>query len=281
MKYAAHSLMWTPRFTEKDLNLFDKLKGMGFDGIEIDLAHPAELPIQRIRQKMRETGMGCTFTVGLNKDQNLISPDAEKRKNGIGFLKRLIGIVSELDGDVLGGVLYAAWGEFTGKMRTQTEWNRCKESLSEVADLAKEKEVVLALEPVNRFETYFLNTAEDVKKLVEEIDHPNIKIHLDTFHMNIEEESFYEAIKKAGGHLYHLHLCENNRGVPGRGHIPWDEVFRTLKEIGYERWGVVESFVPEIEEIARVTAVWRKLAPSADAIAAEGLKFLKKCESMG
>lgn len=279
MKYAAHSLMWSSEFTEKDLYLFEELKKMGFDGIEIDLGHPSTLPIAKLKEKMDQTGMRCTFNVALNKDQNLISLDEEKRKNGTEFLKKLIEIVSDVGSDVLGGVLYAASGEFTGKTRTQDEWNRCKESLLEVADFAKEKQVVLALEPINRYETYFLNTAEDTKKLVEEIDHHNLGILLDTYHINIEEESFYEAIKTAGKYLYHMHLCENNRGIPGTGHVRWVEVFKALKEIGYNRWAVIESFVPDIEEVARRTAAWRKVASSADAIAGEGVKFLRRCES--
>lgn len=210
---------------------------------------------------------------------NLVSSDQKKRKQGIAFINELVDIVSELKGDVLGGVIYAAWGEITGKMRTKEEWDYCKESLFKVAEYAEKKGVVLALEAINRYETYFLNTAEDTRKLVEEIAHPNIQIHLDTYHLNIEEESFYQAIKTAGKYLYHLHVCENNRGIPGTGHVQWKEVYKALKEINYNRWAVIESFVPAIEEVARMTAIWRKLASSADVLAREGLKFLKQVEA--
>ena len=278
MKYAAHSLMWTPEFGEKDLGLFDRLKEMGFDGIEIHLNHPETLPKEKIKKKMNETGMKCTFTATLDKEHNLISPEKEIREAGIEFLKERIDVASELESDVLAGVIYAAWGEFTGKMRTPEEWNYSKEYLLKAADYAKQKGVVLALEPVNRYETYFLNTVEDTRKLVEEINHPNVKIHPDTYHLNIEEESFYGAIKSAGEYLYHIHLCENNRGIPGTGHVAWDDVFKALRELKYDRWAIVESFVPAIEEIARMTAIWRKLAPSADVIAEEGLKLFKSKE---
>lgn len=278
MKYAAHSLMWTPTFTEKDLELFDRLKRMGFDGVEIFLNHPESLPMKKIKEKMDETGMGCTLSIGLGKEQNLISPDRRARDAGVAFLKEGIDVACELDSDVVSGVIYAAWGEFTGKMRTEDEWNYSKECLFKVAEYAKGKGVMLALEPVNRFETYFLNTIEDTRKMVEEINHPNIGIHADTFHMNIEEESFYGAIKMAGEHLCHVHLCENNRGIPGTGHIPWDDVFRALRELNYDRWAVVESFVPAVEEVARMTAIWRQLAPSADVMAEEGLKLYRSKE---
>lgn len=282
MKYGAHSLMWTAEFTEKDLGLFDKLKKMGFDGLEIyvNINNIESLPRQKIKEKMEQTGMECTISTGLDKSQNIISPDEEKRKRGVTYLKQAVDLAVDLGTDIVSGVLYASWGEFTGKMRTQEEWEYCKESLSQAAEYAKKKNVILALEPINRYETYFLNTAEDARKLVEEINHPNVKIHLDTYHLNIEEESFYRAIKIAGEYLYHFHVCENNRGIPGTGHVPWDEVYKALKEINYTRWAIVESFVPAIEEIARMTAIWRKLAPSADAIAEEGLKFLKGKEAL-
>ncbi len=278
MKYAAHSMMWTATFTEKDLGLFDRLKRMGFDGLEIFLNHPESLPMEKIKEKMNETGMGCTLSVGLGKEQNLISPDRGARDAGVAFLKEGVDVACELGTDVVSGVIYAAWGEFTGKMRTEDEWNYSKECLLKVAEHAKGKGVVLALEPVNRFETYFLNTIEDTRKMVEEINHPNVGIHADTFHMNIEEESFYGAIKMAGEHLCHVHLCENNRGIPGTGHIPWDDVFRALRELNYDRWAVVESFVPAVEEVARMTAIWRQLAPSADVMAEEGLKLYRSKE---
>ena len=251
---------------------------MGFDGLEIFLNHPESLPMEKIKEKMNETGMGCTLSVGLGKEQNLISPDRGARDAGVAFLKEGVDVACELGTDVVSGVIYAAWGEFTGKMRTEDEWNYSKECLLKVAEHAKGKGVVLALEPVNRFETYFLNTIEDTRKMVEEINHPNVGIHADTFHMNIEEESFYGAIKMAGEHLCHVHLCENNRGIPGTGHIPWDDVFRALRELNYDRWAVVESFVPAVEEVARMTAIWRQLAPSADVMAEEGLKLYRSKE---
>ncbi len=252
---------------------------MGFDGIELHLNHPESLPVEKIKEKMQDTGMKCTFTAALEKKNNPISPDQKIRERGIASLNELVDVVAELKGDVLSGVIYAAWGEFTGKMRTEEEWDYCKKSLFKSAEYAEKKGVVLALEPVNRYETYFLNTAEDTRKLVEEIAHPNVRVHLDTYHLNIEEESFYKAIKTAGDYLYHLHVCENNRGIPGTGHIQWQEIYRALKEINYNRWAIIESFVPAIEEIARMTAIWRKVAPSADAIAREGLKFLKQIEA--
>ena len=277
MQFGAHCLMWTSVFSKKDLYLFDKLKDMGFDGIEIKLNNLSLLPVSQIEKKMSQTGLKCTFSLALDREHNILSDDEEKRKAGVRFLKERIEVASFLGSDVIGGPLYGAWGEFTGHVRTMKEWDHCKEYLSEVAHFAEKKRVTLALEPLNRYETYFLNTVEDAKTLVEEIRSPYIKILLDTYHMNIEEEHFYNSIKLAGSHLFHLHLCENNRGVPGTGHVNWTEVFRALKEIGYKRWAVIESFVPGAdEEIVSRVRLWRKVAPSADVIAKSGLEFFKK-----
>ena len=133
MKYSAHSLMWTSAFSEKDLDLFDKLKGMGFDGIEIKLSDLSILPVSKIEKKMTQTDMKCTFSLALDSQRNIISPEKEKRKEGVRFLKQRIEVASDLGSDVIGGPFYGAWGEFTGHMRTKDEWNYCKEHLLEVA----------------------------------------------------------------------------------------------------------------------------------------------------
>ena len=167
------------------------------------------------------------------------------------------------------------WGKITGRRRTEDEWRRSVEALKEICRFARDYDVTLGIEPVNRFETYFLNTASDAVKLARDIGETNIKVHLDTFHMNIEEKNFYDPIKHVGDLLWHMHCCENDRGIPGTGHVNWDEVFQALSEIGYNRWLVIESFTPEIKEVATSTATWRELAPSIDAIAKEGLEFLR------
>lgn len=277
-KFGAYALIWTSNFTDKELSLFDKLKAMEFDGIEIPLGKPflKTLPKSGIKKKMEETGIKCVFSTGLDEKRNIISPDQSKRNQGVEYLKKCVEVAAEFGSDVLGGVLYAPWGGFTGLGRTLSEWEFCKESLLKVAEFAKSRKIVLAIEPVNRFESYFLNTASDTKRLVGEIDSSNVRMQLDTFQMNIEENSMYEAIKVAGSLLYHFHCCASHRGIPGTGHVEWDEVFKALREVNYSRWLVIESFTPKIiKGFGRQTAVWRKLAPSADAIAEQGLKFLK------
>jgi len=280
MKYGAYGLIWSPEFKEEQLYLFEKLKNMGFEGIEVPLGYPflGSLPVSGIKRKREETGLRCVCSTGLDEERNIISPDPGRRQKGIDFLRRCIEMSADLGSDVLSGVLYAPWGGFTGEARTSNEWGYCKEGLSKVAEVAKECSVFLAIEPVNRFESYFLNTAEDGRKLIEEIGHPNIKLHLDTFQMNIEEDSLYKAIKTAGDLLYHFHCCASHRGIPGTGHIDWVGVFRGLTEVGYERWLIIESFnVEAAREFGKQAAVWRELA-APDRIAKEGLDYLKRVE---
>ncbi|MEM0368388.1 MAG: sugar phosphate isomerase/epimerase family protein [Desulfurococcaceae archaeon] len=281
--YGVQAWLWTTKFVEKDLPIFDKLQEIGYDGLEIDLGHPESLPIDGIKYKMRETGVKCTFSVGLSKETDVSSSDPETRKRGIAYIKKLVDIASELESDVICGILYAAWGEVDPKGRRPEKYEWAMECLREAADYASQHGVTLALEPVNRFEGYLICTAEEMLDFVKRINHPNVKVHLDTFQMNIEEDNLYKAIKRAGEYLYHVHLCENHRGIPGTGHIPWMDIFKALKEIGYNRWVVVEAwvhdvFLTELGEIPPKIAMWRRLAPSGDIVAEQALKFLKEIE---
>ena len=275
VKFGVHLFLWTERFDESAIRLIRKAKKMGFDGVEIPLGHLELINVEKTKRELKNQNMECLGSVALSLDHDLTSEDEETRRRGIEWMKRCVKVTSELGGDSVCGVIYIAWGKITGKSRTEIEWRRSVEALREIGRFAQEYDVTLGIEPINRFETYFLNTALDAVKLAEDVGEPNVKVHLDTFHMNIEEKNFYDPIKQAGDLLWHMHCCENDRGIPGTGHVNWDEVFQALSEIGYERWLVIESFTPEMEEIAASTAIWRKVAPSADAIALEGLKFLK------
>jgi len=275
VKFGVHLFLWTEKFDESAISLIRKAKRMGFDGVEIPLGHLELINVEKTKRELKKQNMECLGSVALSMDHDLTSDDEETRRRGIEWMKRSVEITSELGGDSVCGVIYIAWGKITGKSRTETEWRRSVEALREISRFAQEYDVTLGLEPINRFETYFLNTASDAVKLAKDIGEPNVKVHLDTFHMNIEEKNFYDPIKEAGDLLWHMHCCENDRGIPGTGHVNWDEVLQALSEMDYDRWLVIESFTPEMEEIAASTAIWRKVAPSADAIASEGLKFLK------
>lgn len=282
MKFGVFGLLFSPRITRKELEIFEKARNFGYEGVEISLSEDfLSMGITKdVSKAARDAGVSCMCSTSLDVKTNITSPDRNVRENGVSFLKRCVTTSAELESDVLGGVIYAPWGFFKRGAPTPDEWKFCKESLFTVAEYAKEHNVFLAIEPVNRFESYFLGTASEAKKLISEIGHPQIKIHLDTFQMNIEEDHMYDAIKTAGELLFHFHCCASNRGVPGNDHVEWDEVFKALREVGYDRWLVVESFTPEImeQEFGWQVAIWRKIATSEE-IAQGGLNFLKKCYS--
>lgn len=283
MKYGVLSLLWTNKFSEKHLDLFDRLHRMGYDGLEIYLGFPEYLPIDGIKHKMKETGLRCTFAIGLDKDRNVASLDPGTRRRGVDFLKKLINIVEDLNGDVLCGIPYAAWGELSSKGRLPEELEYSRQSMLEVADYARDHGVVLAIEPINRFEGYLINTSEEMLDFVKKVNHPNVKILLDTFQMNIEENDLCEAIKRTGEYLYHFHVCENHRGILGTGHIPWKNIFRALRDINYNRWLIYEAwstdvFISEFGEIPPKIAMWRRLITDIDQAAELSLKFLKEVE---
>lgn len=279
-KYGLELLLWTGSYTEKDVHLIAHARELGFDGVEIHLGKPKNIPVEKTREALKENGMEATFAVTLDEKTNPIAKDAGIRKKSVQYFKDCIDVAHAVAGEgaAIGGVNYAGWGYFTGTARTDQEWEWAVQNYREAARYAADKGVNLAVEPVNRFETFFLNTAEDGVKFCKDVGEPNVKVHLDTYHMIREEKSFYDAIVNTGDYLGYFHACENERGVPGTGLVQWEEVYRGLKDAGYQGWIAIESFVPDIEELARLTAIWRQLAPSADYLAGEGLKNIKAVE---
>jgi D-psicose/D-tagatose/L-ribulose 3-epimerase len=280
IKYGLELLLWTDTFTSNSLPLISKAKEFGFDGVEIHLRYPDQLPVREIHNELKDKDMGVNFALILTEEQNLISKDSKVRKTGLEFIKRCIDAAYEIAGGecVIGGVNYAAAGCLTGRARTDEEWKWAVENYKEAAKYARGKGIILAVEAINRFETYFLNTAADAVQFCRDVGEPNVKVHLDTYHMIREEKSFYDAIVNTDEYLGYFHVCENDRGTPGTGLVRWEDVYRALKDIKYDGWVVIESFVSDIEELARVCAIWRELAPSADSLASEGLKNLKEIE---
>jgi len=252
---------------------------MGFDGVEIFLPDPLNIDFQlikKIRSELDKLELACTGSAGMQRNENLIDEDKTIRERGKAYLKKFIDISSDLNVEILAGVLYGTFEMSKGRGRTEEEWDRAIELVGEGADYAKEKNVTLGLEVINRYETYFLNTAEDGVRLAKAIDRDNVKVHLDTYHMNIEEKDFYTPIVKTGKYLGHMHCCGNDRGIPGTGHINWDDIFKGLSEINYHRWLVIETFYGPIEGIPVAASVWRKMADNLDDIPREGLKFIRE-----
>ncbi|MBI9019318.1 MAG: sugar phosphate isomerase/epimerase [Phycisphaerae bacterium] len=276
-KFGVDTFIWSEVFSEKDLWIIPKAKELGFEVLDIAIAHPETFPTQKVKKKAAEVGIELVTTTTLNDKTNIISPDPAIRANGVQSLKLLVDINYELGSKILGGVNYAGWGCLTGKPRTEQEWQWSTDAMREVAAYAKEKgDLIIAVECINRFETHFLNIAEDAVKYCKDIGTGNMKVHLDCFHMIREEQSFRDAVLTCGKeYLGYIHVCESNRGIPGTGLVPWKEFFIALKDIGYDGALVIESFDPGFEELNRLCAVWRNFAESGEDLAVEGLANLK------
>ena len=282
-KYGVHTFIWTEYFTEKDLPLIGKAKSLGFEVVDIGILNPAALenfPTKGVKEKVKETGIEVVILSPMARDANLIDPDPDIRKNAVEFLKKLVDVSVEVDSKIVAGEICEAVGYLTGKPRTTDEWNWSVEGMREVGLYAKEtSDVDLAVEVVNRFETHFLNTAEDAVKYCKDVGTGNIKVHLDSYHMIREETNFREAVEVCGKEfLGYVHVCENNRGVPGTGLVPWEEFFRALKDIDYQGALTIEAFDPKFKELNKVTATWRYYTDTGEELAMQGLRNLKEIE---
>ena len=171
--------------------------------------------------------------------------------------------------------MHSALGEFSGKGATPDEWKWCKEAMLQVGDYAKQANVTVVLEYLNRFECYFLNSAVDAAKFIKDVNHPNVRTMYDTFHANIEEKSIADAIRTCAPVMDHVHISENDRSTPGEGHVDWDTTFKTLKELKYDGWMVVEAFGLALPDLAAATKIWRRMYSSEEALAQAALKFMK------
>lgn len=275
MKYGINTLLWTAGFDRSHLDLLPKFREWGFDGVEIARFEFDTFPAADVRRAAEQNGLETVFCSALTGEVSLVTDDAALRRKAIEFVRRAVEVADEVGARTLAGPYCGPVGYLPGRRRTEDEWKRAVEGLQSLTDTLEAHDVTLALEPLNRFETYFLNTAADAVRLCEEVGNERIGILFDTFHANIEEKSIGQALAVCGRHVKHVHTCENDRGVPGSGHVEWTDVFSVLRKMSYHRWVVIESFGARIPEIAAAACIWRDLAPSSDAIAADGLRFLK------
>lgn len=276
MKVGLNVLLWTAGFKEENFPLLDKVRDWGYDGVEFPMFTPDCSPWSKLRRKLDELRLGRTAVTIVSPEANPISPEHESRRAGIEHLKACVDSCGELGADALVGPLYSPCGLLVGRPRTEDEWKWGLEALREVGEYAKNSAIKLAVEPLNRFETYFLNSSKDAVKLVTEVGLPNFGMMLDTFHINIEEKHLCSAIKLAGDKLIHFHISENDRGTPGDGHIAWDEVFFALRSINYDGWLVVEAFSRALPEVAGATCIWRDMIPSEEYVAEKSGKFIRE-----
>ncbi|MGA7234493.1 MAG: sugar phosphate isomerase/epimerase family protein [Bryobacteraceae bacterium] len=275
MKFGVNTLIWGASFEPSHFSLLPGIKAAGFDGIELPIFNPAVFDAAAIRKELETCGLECTAVSILPAGTTLTSSDRAVRQKAQSHIQGCIAAATEAGAQLLAGPLYSPVGCFTGKRRTLDEWSWAVESWRELAPAVSESDLQIAIEPLNRFETYFLNTVADGAAFCDAIDRPEIGLLVDTFHANIEEKNIGAALRRAGRHLKHLHACENDRGAPGTGNVNWPEFFRAVDEIGYDGWITIESFGFNITELSAAASIWRDLAPTPESIAFDGVKFLK------
>ncbi len=277
MKLGIHAYAWCSQWSNETLNLIDRAQQLSLDFIELPLLCPETFDAAAVRRRLEALDYEAVTSTVLTADTDLTSAQPKIRAQGVAYLKDCVRMTQEIGATSLSGVIYSQHVKPANRRPAPQEWEWAAEGLREVADYALEAGVTVGLEPVNRYETYLVNTCEQALRLRDMIGRPNVRLHLDTYHMNIEEKSFYEATKLAGNALVHYHLCENDRGIPGTGLVDWDGIFRALAEIGYQGYAALESFVDCTDNMQ--TWVWRQLAPSGDDLVREGLAFVRDMQA--
>jgi len=276
MKFGVNTFIWTASFDQSHFRLLPAIKQAGFDGVELPLINPSQVDAPGIRRAVAANGLECTFCSVLPADLSAISDDAAVRIKTRSHLEACVRVAAEAGSRLIAGPIYSPVGYLPGRRRTADEWKRAVECYQSLTGVLAAHHVALAIEPLNRFETYFLNTAEDAAKLCAAVGHPSVGVLFDTFHANIEEKNVAEACRSVGPHLRHVHTSENDRGIPGSGHVDWPGFFRVLRELKYDGWLTIESFGFALGELSAAASIWRDLAPTPDAIAFDGVKFLKQ-----
>ncbi|MGO9417707.1 sugar phosphate isomerase/epimerase family protein [Roseiarcus sp.] len=277
MRYGASTFIWASPFSNRTLDLFDRAKAIGFDILEICVEDPETIDAPAIRDRAARTGVSITICGAFGPSRDLSSEDEAIRQGGLAYLERCIDFAADLGSPFVSGPMYAAVGNtrLLDESARREQWKRAVASLKRAAAFASERGVKLAVEPLNRFETDLVNTIDQGLRLVKDVGADNIGLLLDTFHMNIEEKDIPAAIRRAKGRIVEFHASSNDRGTPGDDHLPWRAIATALRDVGFQGPVVIEAFTSEIKEIAKAVSIWRPLAASQDALAADGLRNLR------
>jgi D-psicose/D-tagatose/L-ribulose 3-epimerase len=272
MLFGAHAFIWAGEWTSEGAQkAIGGAAEAGLDFVEIPLLRPESMDITATRALLDRYGVGCTCSLGLPKAAHL--PSAPEKAQS--FLEGAVDVAAGLEAPVLCGVLYAHLGTLTGRPPEDEELEDVAKVLKNVARYAAERGVSLGVEAVNRYETYLINLAEQADAMLDRVGEPNVFVHLDTYHMNIEEKGFFEPIVATGPRMHYIHLSESDRGTPGTGNVHWDEVFRGLKAIDFDGYLVMESFAAINEDLAGATALWRDVVGDPESLIRGGLSFLR------
>jgi D-psicose/D-tagatose/L-ribulose 3-epimerase len=279
MEFGVNTWVWgAPLTTEKLEELAPHVSEMGFDLIEIPIENPADLDYDQAADIITEQGLDVSVAAVMAPGRDLVHSDETIRQDGISYLRECIEAADTLGASHVIGPMYAETGRTwqTTPDEREEELNLLSEQLLSISQYANERDVVLCIEPLNRYETSLINTTEQALDVIDRVNHPACQLLIDTFHFNIEDRELRNTINEAGQQLCHVHACGNDRGAPGSGHIPWQEIAEGLYDINYNGPVVIESFTPEVESIARAASIWRPLASNQNALAEDGLVFLRE-----
>ncbi len=276
MRYAVHAYAWTSSWSNDDLPILDRAAGLGLDTVEIPLMELDAVDPAAIREAADLAGVGLLTSVACAEDTDPSSEDDDVRQRALRFLEDCVDATAAMGATVFTGVTYSALGRRLERRPTRDDMARAAEVMRSAARHAAGRGVTLGIEPVNRYESFLVNTAAQALELKELIGEPNVGIHLDAYHMNIEEDEFRAPVAAVAEHLVHFHLSESHRGIPGRGTVDWPAIMGVLGDTGYAGHVGLESFAEVSDAMRGATCIWRDLAPSSDELVREGLAYLKQ-----
>jgi D-psicose/D-tagatose/L-ribulose 3-epimerase len=278
MRIGINTFLFTSPFTTESTKLFPQFKKWGFQTIEIPIEDPSHIDPAKVKAELDKNGLVCGSVCACMGGGRDLRGTEENQRAALEYMMKLIDQMVILGCPSLIGPVYSEVGraEAVEEKEYKKQWKTVVKHLKTLCKYAEKKGVQVCLEPLNRFETDFINTADQALQMVADVGSPALKIHLDTFHMNIEEKDQAKAIRKVGKLLAHFHACGSDRGTPGNDHIDWVPIVKALKGIGYKGDVVIESFTTDVKVIARAAAIWRRMEPTTEEIAVKGIKFLKK-----
>lgn len=278
MNIGINTFLFTSPFTDRSTKLFAQFARWGFDCVEIAVEQPQHITPAHVKCELAKHGLRPGLICGCFPPDRDLRGTKVQQQNAVDYVCRLVDLTVLLGSSGVAGPLYSAVGrtEAVAPKERRKQWATVVKHLRHLCHYAEARGKKIYVEPLNRFETDFLNTVEQGLELIEAVGSPALQLHLDTFHMNIEEKSQAAAIRKAGKHLGHFHACGSDRGTPGGDHTDWKGITAALKAVGYDGDVVIESFTQDVKVIARAAAIWRQIEPNREDIAVKGLKFLRR-----
>ena len=276
MKTGFNLLLWTTHVTAGHTAILKGIKKAGYDTVEIPVFEGTPEHFARIGEVLDKLGLERSVVSVIGPSgKNPLSPDKAARAAAVDYIKWVIDCSRALGARTITGPMHSEIGYFSGAGPTDAERKRGIFFHRKAGDYAAKHEVRFALEAINRFECYFLNTMQQLADYLDEVDHPAIKGMYDTFHANIEEKDPIAAIKTIKKHMIHVHISENDRGTPGKGHVPWAATYKALRAAKYDGWLTIEAFGRALPALAAATRVWRDFFPSQESVYLEGIKHMK------